>query len=159
MALKDKSDWELNMEAIVDYFNRTEPETDEAAAIKDEFAQWNVDLSWYDRYIDAEGTYVKARNYRDRFNVANATNKTEKEAAERLRKEGLTSEKLRGEAEKARTTKGYYAEKKPFDIPYFKIAAVVGVTIGVAMLISNPLPLLGIARMALPKPKPEPQPT
>jgi len=122
-------DFDQNMQAIADLFNRTEATTPEAKQIKNEFAAWYAGLGWWEKTdVKQDETFTKARNFRDRFNVANKALTTD-ELKER-QKTGVTYEKAMGLPEKARTDSGLIAEPPAPAIPtIYKVAAAAGVAI------------------------------
>jgi len=120
------AEFDANMAAIVNYFNAATPKTGAAAKVKDDFAKWYADLSYLDTHWRTDDTYVKARNYRDDFNHANATTAAETAAVDRVIKTGVTTEQTWGEPPKARTTSGRYATESEPTVPtYWKIALAV----------------------------------
>lgn len=126
--------FDANMAAIVDYFNAQEPKTDAAGAIKNDFAKWYAGLGFMDRNWYMDDTYAKARNYRDSYNVANATTPQEAAAVVQFQKTGITSEQQYNEDAKARLTSGAYATAPKPPIPLgWQIA--IGVVIGGSILL------------------------
>lgn len=83
-----------DIDAIKDYFVRTEAVTLEASKIKDEFTKWYDTLGWYSKSTDEN--FDLARNIRNRFNLANATTPEEKAAVETTMATGVSSEQAQG---------------------------------------------------------------
>lgn len=153
MPLKDKSNWELNMDAIVEYFNRQEPRTSKAAKLKDKFAQFHANIGWYDKYVDSDDTMKKAQNLRHQFDEANAISAKEKAEVERVRKTGLRESDVIPDLvdPSARTTEGYdVTAKEGFLTTKGKIALASLLVIGGAGYVAIAYPLVGLAVVRAP---------
>lgn len=124
-----------NMEAINKYIMESNVKTEKADKIKVEWIRYwesiKRDWTWY-----SQEEFDKARNYRDRFNLANTTSKAEETAVKETMRQGVSSEAARGETERRTTSGSYLEEEKPlvdFNIPLsWKIgggitAAILGV--------------------------------
>lgn len=96
-----------NIEAIEVYIGETQPKTPEAADIRDEFLRYTASLSTLERELSS-GVYDTVRNYKLRFNRANAVTPAEKQAVEDQALRGMSSEQMRGEADR-RLSNGEYA--------------------------------------------------
>ncbi len=132
-----------NLEAIVSFFNRSEPVTDSARKIKDAFANWYGNLGWYDKHMDTENAVNHAMNSRDEFNRANATTAAEREQVERVIKTGLKTEQVLGLPEKARTSSGALHEDVPPLIPTpYKIAAAAAAGVAIVAIAAKKLHLI-----------------
>lgn len=115
-----------DMEAINKYIMETNVKTSKADAVKLEWIKYwesiKRDWSWY-----SQEEFDKARNFRDRFNITNATSKAEETAVKEQMKSGVSAEKAMGETERRTTSGSYLEEPKPlidFNIPLgWKIGA------------------------------------
>ena len=82
-----------DIDAINDYFQRTEAKTSAASVDK---TMWNIwykaiSLTWFGKNLDPT-VYDKARQMRDGFNIDNATSDEEKAAVQDVMKSGLKTE-------------------------------------------------------------------
>ncbi len=124
------SDFDDNMAALVDYFNAQQPVTPAAAKIKDQFATWHSQLSFYDTSVDSDTTWNQARNFRDTYERANAVTPQQQAAVSAVQQTGITSEQALNKPAAAKTSAGLYAAPTPVTtqpwIPAeYKWAAVV----------------------------------
>lgn len=76
-----------DMKAMNDYMVRTEAKTSAGQRLKTEWNVWFHNLSWYEKNIDRE-SWMSARNRLSEFNLANASSSSEREAIERIQKQG-----------------------------------------------------------------------
>lgn len=104
-------DFHMNMEAVAKYFARIPPKTSKARNVKDAYIRWKDSLGWWDLAMNQSELWDKARNFKTRYDMANARTQSEKDAAERQRLGGLTTEEIE---DKARRTKasGLFVESK-----------------------------------------------
>jgi hypothetical protein len=137
------SDFTEDMKAVVNYMSTTEAKTDAAKSIKTAFANWYVNLGWYDKNVGSDDVYNRARNFRNNFNTANATTAHEQAAVKEAITKGMTSEAMRGDQEQARTGSGGFAEETPPD-PYvkYKIAAAAAGGLLVVGIVTKKLHLI-----------------
>lgn len=122
-----------NMAAINDYIQRTEAKTEAAKKAKDKWIKWYDALSGYQKTFTSLETYDEARNLRNQFNEANVTSAAEKAAVQAVKQTGLSSEELRGEADR-RLESGDYVERPPSE-PWLptKTKVALGVIAAVAV--------------------------
>ena len=117
-----------DMEAINKYIMETNGKSSKAESIKAEWIRYwesiKRDWSWY-----SQEEFDKARNFRDRFNLANVTSKAEETAVKEQMRSGVSAERARGETERRTSSGSYLEEEKPlvdFNIPLsWKIGAGV----------------------------------
>jgi hypothetical protein len=96
-----------NIAAIERYIGGQVPAvTPEAKRVRDRFLSYMAGVSWFEREFEP-GVYDRVRNFKLEFNRANATTDAEREAVEAQAIGGLSSEELRGEADR-RQTDGTY---------------------------------------------------
>ena len=134
------SDFDANMAAIVEYFNREKPANDAARKIKDEFATWNAGLGWWEKTdLKRDETLTKARNFVTRYRAAADVKYLSPEKVEERQTYGVSLEKAQGKPEKAKTSSGMLAEPPPEVPPLiplkYKIAGAAGVAILAALAI------------------------
>jgi len=98
--------WE-NVEAIDRYIKGATLNTPAATAIRDDWTKFYNEFSW--SYASQED-YDRARNLRNRFNLANAITKAQKEQVEHVMKTGLTTEELAGGTSR-KLSSGMYEER------------------------------------------------
>jgi len=84
-----------DLEAVNRYIAEAPLKTRAAEAAHDEWIKWYDGLSWLEKNFDSE-TWDRARNLKNKFNAANATNASEREMAARVAKSGLTTEEIAG---------------------------------------------------------------
>lgn len=82
-----------NVEAIDRYIKNAPLNTKAAGAIRDEWTRFFDEFSW--SYATQE-QYDRARNLRNRFNLANAVTQSDKEQVLHVMQTGLTTEELAG---------------------------------------------------------------
>jgi hypothetical protein len=90
--------WNDNLDAIQEYFAKTDAVTPEAVKIKDDFTKWIDGLWWYEKMEQSNNDL--ARNMRNRFNLANAVTPADKAAVQNIIKTGLDTEQLMGEPDR-----------------------------------------------------------
>jgi len=135
-----QADFDANMEAIIKYMNTTPVHNPIAASVKSLFAEWAGQLSWWDRHMDTDNLWNRARNYRNDFDRANAgLSPSAQKAVNRRIKTGMTSEQMMGQPDAARTATGRFvvegpAGSKPLIPTAYKIGATA-VGAGVVALV------------------------
>jgi hypothetical protein len=98
--VKFGADWSGDdIKAIQRYFADTPAKTPKAVSIKDEFIKWHDGLWFY-----SEADWDKARNYRNEYNLANATTAVEKAAVQTVLKTGQSAEQLQGRVDRRLST-------------------------------------------------------
>ena len=107
MFMEGSMDDAANMSAINTYITSQPLNTKAARAIHDEWLRWYSGLGWYDLNFPSQAIYDLARNIRNRFNTANAVTPAEKAAVIAVQSSGLSSEEVRGEADR-RTSSSQY---------------------------------------------------
>jgi hypothetical protein len=108
-----QSEFDANMAALIDYFNRTPVKTPAASKDKDDFANWNANLGWYAKNVDTSTTWDQARNFRKKFDQDNATSDAELKNVLQVQQTGITSEGMFNEPEHAKTSSGMYVTPPP----------------------------------------------
>lgn len=116
-----------DIDAINRYIVYAKVNTKEAGKIKDEWIKWHDSLGWWDRNMAPE-IYDKARNLRNKFNLANATSAKEKEEIRQVQQTGLSTEEMQGGTRRILSTGQYETEDEPIIPTSFKLG--VGVTLG-----------------------------
>lgn len=117
-----------DIDAINRYIVYAKVNTKEAGKIKDEWIKWHDSLGWWDRNMAPE-VYDKARNLRNKFNIANATSSKEKEAIRQMQQTGLSTEEMQGGTRRVLSTGTYETADSDSIVPTsFKVG--VGVTLG-----------------------------
>jgi hypothetical protein len=130
-----QSEFDANMAALIQYFNSTPIKTTAAAKVKDDFANWNANLGWYAKNVDTSTTWDQARNFRKKFDQANATSDAELKNALQVQQTGMTSEGMFKETEHAQTSSGMYVTpppdteppKTPLIPPEYRVYAAVAI--------------------------------
>lgn len=126
-----------DIDAIAAYFEAHPAKTTEAAGIASMFRSWYNRLGILDSYGDQ--SYETAKQYRDEYNLANATTTEEKKAAKTVQKTGVTREqayglpadteslwdKIKGTAKKVGTYSAVGAGAGVVAYVTFKIARIV----------------------------------
>ncbi len=87
-----------DLDAITDYFARTQPINPEAQGIKDAYIKWNDGLSWFSK--TSQATLDLARNQRNRFALANVATPEDKAAEQNTIETGKSAEQLQGEPDR-----------------------------------------------------------
>ena len=90
---------EADMKAIDDYMRRTAPVTPEATALRSSWLTWYPSLSWWALNYDT-GVRDEASTRRNKFNLANAQTKAEKDNVIRVITTGFDSNQMQGQARK-----------------------------------------------------------
>lgn len=143
------SDFDDNMNAVVDYFNRVEPKTSSASKTKTAFATWYNNLGWTEKNINTEETWNKARNFRMQFDRENVSSSAEKQAVIAQQKNAFDAS---GKPQSAKTSEGLYAtsdDDKPLIPPEYKWAVIAVAAGGVLIFaygLSSAIPA-GIAAL------------
>jgi hypothetical protein len=116
-----------DLEAIVRYMSNTQPINTAAALVKDNFAKWYGDVSWYDKHFDTQNVVNHAKNARTDFNRANAVTAEERANVERVIQTGLRTEQVIPDMDpQARSSSGRLAEEtKPWIPERYKVVALV----------------------------------
>jgi hypothetical protein len=83
-----------DMEAMNDYMVRTRAKTPEGRRLRDAWAQWYANLSWYEKNIE-ESKYSEARNRITAFDRANTESDKELEMVRRIQEQSAQLEKER----------------------------------------------------------------
>lgn len=107
-------DLEGDLNALSDYFRRTPINTPDARKIRDDFIKWRDNLSLWDRKFNTSDLWDTARNYRLRFNKANAVSEADKIAAEWQATRGLSTEEVSGKSDRRLSSGAYNEEEEPF---------------------------------------------
>ncbi len=119
-----------DMAAINRYMTSQDMKTKKAETIHDEWVRWWDGLGWWEKNFDL-ATYDKARNLRNTFNLANATNAAETAAVKRVMQTGITTEEMAG-GTKRTLASGMYSEEDapPGDLltTRGKMAVILGAT-------------------------------
>ena len=98
---------ETNIEAVERYIGEQEPpRTPEAVKVRDEFLRYVSGLSGWDRLYE-QAAWDRVRNFRLRYNTANARTPAELAAVKLQATQGLSTEQLQGQADR-RTSTGEY---------------------------------------------------
>lgn len=116
-----------DIEAINRYIVNGSAKTKEAIKIRDEWIRWHDNLGFFAKNFDG-GTYDQARNIRNRYNIANATTKDEKEFVQQVQQQGLSSEEMQGGTKRVLSSGQYETPDAPLVPTSFKLG--VGVTLG-----------------------------
>lgn len=98
-----------NLKAIDQYMGDQRPVTSDGAKAKDAWRVWYDALGWSDREFPSQATYDYARNLKNKYDLANVKSTAEKAAVVERQQSGLSSEQLRGEADR-RLASGSYSE-------------------------------------------------
>lgn len=120
-----------DIEAINRYIVYTEARTKDALKIRDEWIRWHDGLGWWKKNME-QSVYDEARNIRNRFNLANATSKAEKEHVQHVQQTGLSTEEAQGDTRRVLSSGMYETPDQPLIPTAFKIG--VGATLVVAVL-------------------------
>lgn len=139
MALTEQLD---NIEAIQRYIGEQEPpRTPAAVKVRDQFLGYMSTLGTWDLNFEPS-VYDRVRNFKLEYNRANAVTPEEKMWVEEVAKTGLSSEQLRGEADR-RTSDGTYipaeAIKDQLTAPLVKALVIGGVVLAAVLLVRNKL--------------------
>jgi len=105
LALGDQGE---DMDAINRFMMNTPFKTSAAEKLHNDWLRWYDALSWYDRNYSTN-TYDAARNRRNAFLAANATTAAEQQAADTVKRTGLTTEEMFGKTKRI-TSKGEFPE-------------------------------------------------
>lgn len=116
-----------DIDAINRYVVYAKVNTKDAGKVKDEWIKWHDSLGWWDRNMSPE-VYDKARNLRNKFNLANATSAKEKEEIRNVQQTGLSTEEMQGGTRRILSTGTYETPDEPIIPSSFKLG--VGVTLG-----------------------------
>lgn len=84
-----------DMDAINVYMRSKVIVNNAAYAIKDDFIRWWDNLSWYDKQWGGPA-FDEARTRRNKFNLANVKNESERKAVEQVITTGMTAEEMQG---------------------------------------------------------------
>lgn len=95
-----------DLDAVNRYIVQAPLKTRAAEGVHDEWVRWFDSLSWLEKSLDGE-TWDRARNLKNQFNAANATNAAEREQAARVAKTGLTTEEMAGGMRRTLSTGDY----------------------------------------------------
>lgn len=127
-----------NIAAIERYIGEQEPpRTPGAVKVRDEFLRYTSSLGSWSRNFES-GAYDRVRNYKLEYNRANAVTPAEKAAVEDQALRGLSSEQLRGEADR-RTSDGTYIPAPSLDVEITKAVVVVAVALAALLLLKSKL--------------------
>lgn len=94
-----------DIDAIERYLGDQIPSTPAATAIRDEFIRYMSTIGTYDRHFSG-GVYDSVRNFRIRYDRANAVTPAQKQAVE-TQARGLTTEQMEGGADRRLSTGEY----------------------------------------------------
>ena len=135
MALTEQA---ANIEAIERYIGeQVPPRTPAAVAVRDEFLRYTSALSSWDRNFE-QAAYDRVRNFKLRYNQANAVTAAEKQAVADQALRGLSTEQLQGQPDR-RTADGTYVPPPTTSERLGSITgpllALLGVGLGVALLL------------------------
>ncbi len=86
-----------DLEAINAYMKRQVPQTSTASTMQRDFLQWYANLGFWDKNMNTQVTYDKARSKRNAFNIENAVTPEEKQAVTNVLATGLTTEQMQGQ--------------------------------------------------------------
>ena len=119
-----------DMEAINSYIMTSAIKTKAADNIKTEWIKWWADhersWTWY-----SQEEYDTARNFRTRFNNANAVTTAEKEAAKRQATTGITKEETKGGVRRTTSEGVYIVPDEPLVSTSVKVGLFTALVIGV----------------------------
>lgn len=136
---EDSTFWLLtdnqDLQAINAYMHSQTLNNEQATALFNDWVSWYEGLGFMDLHVSDGQTFDTARNKRDAFNLANATNDAEREQVQRVMKSGQSSEQDAGQTDR-RNASGNLPKAPPIPwIPtWAKIA--VGVTAGLTIILS-----------------------
>lgn len=108
-----------DLEAIKRFIDTTPAVTMDASNIKANFLKWYDDLGIIERNFPSQETYDEARNRRNQFNLANAKTAAEKQVVQTVITTGLSTEQMRGEADR-RDASGMYTGTTSGGLPVIK---------------------------------------
>lgn len=122
-----------DLDAINRYISNSQPATSKAVELRDDWIRWFNDLSWYSKSL-SQDTYDEARNRRNEFSIANATNSAEKAKAKEVAKKGFTTEQAQGEASRILSDGSFPHTPEPLIPTWAKVVA--GATLVAAILVT-----------------------
>lgn len=128
-----------NIEAIERYIGeQVPPRTPEAVKVRDEFLRYMAGVSTWERNAE-QATYDRVRNFKLRYNQANAVTAAEKQAVMDQALRGLSTEQLQGQPDR-RTATGEYippptTAERFGSITGGPLLALLGVGFGLALLL------------------------
>ena len=127
-----------NIAAIERYIGEQEPaRTPAAVKVRDDFLRYTSSLGAWSRNFET-GAYDRVRNFKLEFNRANAVTTAEKQAVEDQALRGLSSEQLRGEADR-RTSDGTYIPAPSTQDEITKAVVVVAIAVAALLLLKSKL--------------------
>ncbi len=131
MALTDQGE---NIEAIARYIGQqVPPRTPAAVTVRDQWQAWWSNLSDYAKNFD-QSAYDHARNWKLRFNEANARTPEELELVKHQATTGLTTEEIEGEADRRRED-GSYVPAPSHGETLGHVVLVAGLALGVLLFL------------------------
>lgn len=119
------ADQAADIDAIHDFFVRTEPINFKAQGIKDDWMKWAAALSWYQRHVD-ETVGAEAFNRRNDFMRANVESAEEKAAVDAFVKKVPAFDPITGKPNFVNSAGDRVGPPKPLIPTSYKIAAGVG---------------------------------
>lgn len=122
-----------DIDAINKYIVYATVKTKDAAKIKDEWIRWHDGLGWWSKNMDS-AVYDEARNKRNRFNLANAVTKAEKEDVKNVQQTGLSTEEMQGGTRRVLSSGTYEASDEDDSIIPTSFKLGVGLTVATAVL-------------------------
>lgn len=131
MFMQGTLDDAANIDAINRYITEQPIKTTAGAKARDAWVKWHNNLGWYDKSFPSLEVYDKARNLRNEFNIANAVTPKEVKEVKQIQQTGLSSEQLRGEADRRLST-GDYLEEEDHGEPWLptKTKVALGIAAG-----------------------------
>lgn len=129
---------ETNIEAVERYIGeQVPPVTPEAVKVRDEFQRYMSSLSGWDRLYE-QATWDRVRNFKLRYNTANARTPAELAAVKEQALHGLSTEQLQGQGDR-RTSTGEYIPPpttgERLALPGAVGLALVGAAVGLVLLL------------------------
>lgn len=138
----DLADLADNLVAVNDYIHRTPIKTSQAGDLASSWSQWWIKTGDPDNYFFSIPIEVwdEARNRKHAFDRANAETREEKKVVEQVITTGMTSEAMRGQAERKDPVTGdFFVPPKPPLPPWVVPAAVTGVLVVVGVTVARKL--------------------
>lgn len=117
-----------DIDAVNRYIMSTKANTQDAKDVRDEWLEFHDGLSTYEKHLESD-IWDKVRNFRARFQLANAKTAAAKEKIKEVLDTGMTSEEVQGDVRRTSSTGMYNEDPDPI-VPtrwkwYLGLAAII----------------------------------
>ena len=135
------SDQAADIDAIHEFFTRTEPINNKAQDLKDDWMRWRAGLTWHDRNIN-ENVGAEAFNRRNEFMRANAQSQAELDRINEILKKVPAFDPVTGKPNFVDSKGDRIKAPEPIIPTPYKVAGVIGAAAVVVLVVLKKLTIL-----------------